>query len=282
MSGHSQACVEEILSAINDGNITAEEAEKRLQRIIDREESRADQAANAALLQGCYALLFQLHTHGKVDLELHPEKSIEAARERYRSWKAARRRRRFLLPAAAALALLLFTGVSLRSGWFSESDSEDGQQHIIQGHEVRLDFIRQATAGNQDIDLRLKTREELIEHLGYDFGIPERLGTDWELDGIAVNSHFDHFSVDAHYMSPEGKVLLWMQEYYTSLENAWMTFEQDHEGKYVQLPDGTLYVANNAGRKNLMWTDQDAIHLLAGDITEEEGYDLFHFLRSGE
>ena len=83
MSGDGRSsCVDQILKAIDFGQLTYDETERRLQQLIDEETNQIEHPANADMLDACYSLLLQLHTHGSISYSSEKEHNWQAIRQR--------------------------------------------------------------------------------------------------------------------------------------------------------------------------------------------------------
>ena len=67
MTGNGQSSIEyQILTAIDFGHLSYDETERRLQQLIDLEVNQTERPADPVLLDACYDLLLQMHTHGSI------------------------------------------------------------------------------------------------------------------------------------------------------------------------------------------------------------------------
>lgn len=195
-----------ILQAIQHGKLPPAQTEARLYALIEQETSRTDAPADVALIDGCLLLLEHLHAPSEV-----PDKPQSALR---RIAGACR----WIAAAAAVLLLVLGLTGNLHWQWFEHSASPDGEQHVITGHELKVDVIQQAIADHQDFEqiLRYDSVAKMERDLGFNPGIPAVLGDGWIADSLSV--HFTPeqitFTVAYHNAAcPESSIDLTVQCY---------------------------------------------------------------------
>ena len=69
--------IDQILHAIDYGNLSYKDTERRLQKLIDDETYQLNHPSNPDFLNACQTILFQLHTHGKIGFESHKKQNWE-------------------------------------------------------------------------------------------------------------------------------------------------------------------------------------------------------------
>ena len=202
----------QILQAINNGNLPVEEIRRRLFAMAEEELSGPlNREYDKVKVELCESLLWESMTDGETPLP-DWEKSKAAVERKY---EARKRRRRILAYGlwVAALALVFFiiltaAGVMPPIRWFTGKSTEDQQQYVVEGHELvsSIDSTAIANVGssprNNHIDHA--TKEEMVEFLGFDPGLPEVLaGNHLPVDyKVAVNTSF--ISVGSQYSDRPG------------------------------------------------------------------------------
>lgn len=279
MSGDNRSYIDQILDAIDYGKLTVEETERRLQIIIDEEERQIERPANAELLRLCYSLLFQLHTHGAISIESHKAQNMAVARERYNTMLRSKRKSKTLcyIALAAMLILVFSTGATLRIRWFTQTSTQDEQQHQIIGHEVRVDLIRKALAANSELTMfETQSPTELYEQLGFDPVIPVTINGVWTVDNYAVFYRPDSLQIVTNYIDKlnDENGLAYIQFCFTDIGAAYLSFEQNMEGIFIEVNGKSVYFSMNENRSLFTWIDHETVYCLAGDISKNDGVQI--------
>lgn len=276
--------VDQILQAIDYGNITYAEAERRLQTIIDDETSQSEHPVDPDLLVACQSLLFQLHTHGSMVFESHMNENLLIVKKRYAKLKQnVRTYHQISRVVAAIVVLCVFLGLggSLHLGWFTESTTPDEQQHIVQGHDLRIDLINQAIAEHSNMGTFDCTEiSELQDHLGFDPHIAEVLGEQWKVNGISVYYFPTSLQIVVTYTDElHARRLVHTQFCFTDYDDASISFEQNKEGNIVTCDSLDLYCSDNEERTMIMWVEHGTVYYLSGDFDQAEGLILTNEIR---
>lgn len=128
-----QECADQILEAIEYGQLSKEEMERRLNQIINDELSGpVDANYDAGKVELCNSLLWQLQTHGRIELQSpseHIKQKIARAHTIHKRRKTIAKRSIY----AATAVLLLFVGLTATSvispvQWFTGRSSVDEQR----------------------------------------------------------------------------------------------------------------------------------------------------------
>lgn len=194
MSDDRQTCADQILKAIDYGKLPADETQARLRQMIRDELSGAEQSDSGRLrVELCNSLLWQFYTHGEVQGLGADDDAMKARIEK--GYARRRRRKRLMTRAMISLttAVVLLVGLTAAGmiqplRWFTGRSTEDEQQYIIEGHEVKAPEVSTAfaepdhsgsaiataiTAHHAEGELSTDRVEELKDFLGFDPAFPE-------------------------------------------------------------------------------------------------------------
>lgn len=273
MNGVRTSCTERILTAIEYGNLSNEETERRIVELIEAEVSKTDSAADLELIDACQSLLWQLHTHGTAAYDSHAEQNHEKLMARID--KVEKRRCIDLRPlrwvAAAAAVVLLFVGV--RFSWFEHSDTPDGQQHVITGQEITVEMVQAAIAENAGKgSVETTDLQELRDIIGFDPHIPETIADEWHVSACAAWFMRNSIQVTGKYVRDvlSGEELIYVINYYSSVDDGYLTFEQSDKGDSILIGNQTVYLSNNFDHWVACWSTGDTLYEINCKINEPE------------
>ena len=278
MNGDCRSVTDQILAAIDYGKLSREETERRLVALIDAEAARQDGPADMARVNACEDLLMAMHTHGTMNFESNLLANQAAVHERCRAWNRRRealgRRGHVLAAVAAAIVVLVGVGGGVRWRWLAGTSTPDGQQYVIQQREIGIETIRRAIAEHTDVtEITTDDRDRFVSFLGFDPDVPDVIQGKWEANGFYAMVFPDVIQVTAKYVATEenSESFVYSVVYYTSLSNAYITFEQDAEGNQELYRDTLVYESNNEGRTSLSWREDAVVNYISGSISLESG-----------
>ena len=276
-----QMIADQILEAIENGELPREEIERRLNRIVEEEMSSAiSDEADMTKVDMCNSLLWRLYTHGEIGYVDHSE---ESRREVER--KIVKRKQRYKVIQwglrTAAIMLVLFVGLAMLNiispiRWFSGESTEDEQQYVIVGHEITTDMVERAIAEHQgEGEMSSNQPEEIVQFIGFDMGFPPMLNDRLASKRYDVLITDYYIKVSCIYEPMDGsqdnsQAVLW-KTVYTDIDLAYCVYEQDASGNKMDICGMTVYQYENAGKTNYLWTEGNAIYRLSmqGQITNE-------------
>lgn len=271
MSGDHRSYKDQILNAIEDGTLSHEESERRLQELIDSEINRKDGPADMELIDACQSLLWIL-SNTPQPVALHTEQSLASLQMRLA--KRKQRQRVAVITtraiAIAAIFLVLFVGVGglLRWEWFSRYSTPDEQQYVIQGYVIDPQIIARSIAEHID-NVRLETKDysEVLTFLGFDPCIPQHLVDHWDARNFFVSITPDMIYISTLYLNNDGNARqLTLDSFFcTSVENAYITFEQNQTGKIEMVNDYPVYVSENEGYSVACWLRKNLVLMLSSE-----------------
>lgn len=287
MNGDTRSCVDQILNAIEYGHLSIEETERRVQKLLDNEIAKTAEAADMGMVNACQSLLWELKTHGQIPYEDHSERIRAAVEKEYSAWTRHRRRQQLALKLGSVAAVFLLVagiGISLHWEWFSVNSTPDGQQYVVQGHEITAQMIETAIAEHQGLQTYdVEDMMQLASLLGFEPDVPASLNNEWASKRCTLTFFPYYIQIRVRYInSAENKNDIVLTRYYFSdAENAYLTFEQSADGTHTTLENTDIYLSENEGRRTCVWHDQLTVSNLVGDISEEESLILVKAILGG-
>lgn len=269
MSFDGRSCyIDQILHSIDDGHLSYEETERRLQKLIDDETYQLDHPADAALISACQTLLIQLHSHGKISFESHLDSNWQALQS-----ALARRQQRIRFwskwgSIAAAMVLVVATTVlgAFHFNWFEQTSSPDQQQYMVQGREITLQMIESAIAEHDEFaTFTVDNLSQLEQYLGFDPLIPSELQNGLSMKRCNIAFFPEEILVGISYMRDmdESYGLTLTVDYYTDMSNAFMNIEQSGEGNYYTIEGVPVYISKNINETVACWQEGNAVYSLS-------------------
>lgn len=276
-----QIIADQILKAIEYGELPREEIERRLNQIIDDElSSDMLDEADMTKVDMCNSLLWRLYTHGEVgyvDRSGESRREVEKRLQKSKQWhKGIRWGLR-----TAAIVLVVFIGLTVLNiippiRWFSGDSTEDEQQYMVVGHKITTDMVERAIAEHQcEGEISSNQPEEIAQFIGFDIGFPPMLDD-------SLTSKRYHVLITDYYIKvsciyepmdesqDNTQAVLW-KTMYTDFDLAYCVYEQDASGNKMVICGMTVYQYENAGKTDYLWTEGNTIYRLSvqGQITNE-------------
>lgn len=273
MDSDRHHCADQILEAIEYGQLSKEEIERRLNQIIDDELSApVDTGYDAAKVELCNSLLWQLHTHGKIHLQSPSEKAKEKIKMDYSSHKRKVATIRHSIYAAASILIILvgLTALDVISPiqWFSRQSVNDEQQFFVEGHSINVDIIEEAIAehkSTENTSFSTTDRTALVSFLGFDPGIPISISASFKAVQYDVLVMKRYIMITCQY-GEDPSIVLFLT-IYTDVDHALIQYEQDKEGESINLEGFQIYKYMNADRINYLWINDNAIYRLTSSTS---------------
>ena len=286
MNGDNRSCEDQILRAIDYGNLPQEEIERRLRNLIEVEISRTDAPADLEMIDACQSLLLEMH--GQSDqLRISAEKAAETDREipdndrlRFHSPRMV-----FRIVAVTALLIMIVTisSVSLRLYWLEGHSTPDEQQYIVQSHEIDMSVINAAIAEHTEFtEIETENQEDLYTFLGFQLNIPIALQDIWTAESYNAIIAFEQIQITTFYTDAENNTLVYAINLFTDPSNARLTFEQNAEGVIWDISGNSIYVARNENRLSLVWSNDMVVYFLSGSISDEDVPLILYEIWEGE
>lgn len=249
--------------------------------LIEKEAARMDGPADEELISACLDLMERLQGRRYEDDDAKAAalnaRIAQAIQEKQQ--KNAQRQHLFHLIGgiAAAIVLIVAIGMPLRWTWFESWSTPDEQQHVIMGHEITVDMVASALAENESKNpITVADFAEFEKHLGFDPGIPSILEDVWVADSGMIRYFSGYISIVATYLNSEAseKSLTCTINYFTDVELAYFSFEQNYEGAQMNIQGMDIYLSNNVERNSATWYDSNMYAQVVGLVSSEEATDL--------
>lgn len=276
MANNNSLSMANIMAAIQEGCLTVEEIRRRLIAAIDLEYTKGDQA-NIQLIEGCENLLWELEfpkTPRPASCKAQLHRFLELEFER-RERKAKHRRMLLRTVAVSTACLLVFLGAGnmLHWTWFENASTPDGQQYMVQGHEITVQMVESAIAEHQEaIYYDIENIEQLQAHLGFDPRVPNAVSETLTLSRCQMIFFPGTIQISAYYGSTDSDEypLSYIVEFYTDMENAYSSIEQNEEGTFIKVHGCDVYISNNLSHASACWHTATAFYQLIGSLTTDE------------
>lgn len=287
MSENCSSQMTKIMAAIKEGHLTKNEMEGRLKAAIDHEYAHGN-PPNAALINACEDLL--LHLEGdelsftSSNVRLHQLIEQNGCKESHsRSW--AMRPLRLAVAFMVVIAISFGIGSAVRWQWFDIGSTPDEQQYFVKGQEVSVDAIQRAIAEHEETPLIiLDDMAELSFHLGFEPMLPRHVNSVWKAVRSTIFFFPDYIQLCTTYIHQENdsRTMNYTQNYYTNINNAYLSFEQKCEGERVALNGQSVYVSINMDRPTACWQNEMTVYAVSGDFDYEDIPQILSELNGGE
>ena len=292
MDSDRHNAADQILKAIDYGNISESEIERRIDRILDNELNvPIHTKVNLTKVNLCNSLLWQLYTHGRVAYENHMDTSKKVVEKYYAKYKHKKRLVRGGLRIIALSLLLLIMLTTIQSKqWFEKTSTEDEQQYTVAYHEVDgMTIAKAIEKHNSPNELTTNSVDEVNSFLGFSVVFPEEIYNLYYPTKYYVSIMPEFISVICSYgnaENPEDGNATLLIRMFTNMEEARAQFEQDIEGKKTIINDTIVYEYDNDGRKRYLWENDNNVFLLSINanmiLSDEEIYSIIEWEESNQ
>ena len=260
MNGDLRPELGQILRAIDFGDVSHEEIERRLNALIEAESEKTDGPADMAMIEACQALLLQLH-------DCHPDTAyISSAGVQNDQRKPCRKFIGWRIAIAAAVIVLVVGAVGYRYQWLEGTSTLDGQQYIVQGHEITTAMIETAIAEHSSYaQCQIRDTAELISFLGFDPCIPSELAGKWQAEqyDVLLLPNFIQINIKYTSSSKSDHDIVYTQSWFLNVKEAFMSIEQNAEGESFRIESTDVYMSQNSERILLLWQEGLSANLLS-------------------
>lgn len=265
---------ETILKTILNGDLSKKEIERRLQEVIDEELSGPlDAPADMELVEKCQSLLWELATNGSIPYPDHAEESKQKLVQKLEQPSFGRRTsflRRLIVVAAAFVLVCGLSLISIR--WITGTSSPDGEQYIVQGHEITVDMIQHCIAEHMEDGWYATTsKAEVEEYLGFDILVPSLLAGKYNCESYEVNILPIWIQCMCNYVYGDQTISI-MIYFLTDVNDSVLFMEQDNSGEYLLIDNKQVHLSKNFDYHILTWVEDNVVYHVSGtyDITEVE------------
>ena len=266
MDSDRQMIVDQILKAIDYGNLPRDEIERRLVQIIEPELNVPFNAEiNKEKVDLCNSLLRRLYMQSPII----DKADIEDSKERVRKRVNAYRRRRNILWTAVrsiAAALILVVGLTMLNiippiRWFTGTSTDDEQQYIVQGHEISTQNIAKAIAEHNGTgSIYTNDYQKLKAFLNLDVGFLQRLEEEFRVIQYEAIIFPTWINVVCSYSNNEGHVLTVGVSMFENIEEVGLQFEQTTNGNEVILHSTKVYEYSNIDTVSYVWSSENTVY----------------------
>ncbi len=272
---------ETILKTILNGDLSKKEIERRLQEVIDEELSGPlDAPADMELVEKCQSLLWELATNGSIPYPDHVEESKQKLVQKLEQPSFGRRTsflRRLFVVAAAFVLVCGLSLISIR--WITGTSSPDGEQYIVQGHEITVDMIQHCIAEHMEDGWYTTTsKAEVEEYLGFDILVPSLLAGKYNCESYEVNILPIWIQCMCNYAYGDQTISI-MIYFLTDVNDTVLFMEQNEVGDIIQVDDLKVYVSENVDNIALTWSEGNIVYDMMGKLTVEQGLEIVSELR---
>lgn len=274
--------IDKLRQEVLSGKLTYDDVVRRLTIAIETEYLK--ESPNLELIDSCEDFLWEIETEGKQKFVSVCDRYLNAIGQHSEVTTPKKTRtgpimgfaKRIALISAAFAVLIFFTQGAMRFRWFSHNSSSDEQQYIIQGHDIGIDIISKSIAEHDEFDmLQTKDWNEFIDYLGFTPSIinPDMLEASNTQYIAFIEPGVIMLYIQYSGLSNDNEVLMTIQ-YFTDMEDAYFTLEQDAEGEIVYVHDTMVYVSTNVTNHSFTWLSGETIYRVAGSLTYEEGLQI--------
>ena len=278
--------LEQIKADIASEKLTYPQIRERLETLIEHEYSK-EGGPDVDLVIACEDLLWRLGTDN-APFVTHEDQYKEAIRSRIEASQRTRQIKKPVLRFVAALAVvvLLLGGAEmfLHREWLEQTDTDDQQQHIVQGFTVDPELVAKAIADDNEVrKLNTTDYQEVQDFLGFD--LPQTVFINgWEPEHYYLNIQPTFIEAVISYLQIEdhqSKLTLDIK-LYMSIQSAFISYEQSQDGIMETLNDVPVYFSNNYDNNTAVWADNNCVYWIRGSIEKERLKDIIHQLIGGK
>lgn len=267
---------ETILKTILNGDLSKKEIERRLQEVIDEELSGPlDAPADMELVEKCQSLLWELATNGSIPYPDHAEESKQKLVQKLEQPSFGRRTsflRRLFVVAAAFVLVCGLSLISIR--WITGTSSPDGEQYIVQGHEITVDMIQHCIAEHMEDGWYVTTsKAEVEEYLGFDILVPSLLAGKYNCESYEVNILPIWIQCMCNYAYGDQTISI-MIYFLTDVNDTVLFMEQNEVGDIIHVDDLKVYVSENVDNNSLIWSDNNIVFHVMGQFEINQGIEI--------
>ena len=277
MDGDASRMIAEIKTAIENGILTRDEMERRLEAAIAAEIAKDDSTLNAEMIRVCTSMLWQLRTHGKEPFVDDTQEALVRFKKRVAVREKKTRQRRVVIRVAAATVAIFLMGIGIEAfvnrGWLEGAQSPDEQQYVISGQEIDPGLIGESQADNAGQSQTITTTDlnEAVSVLGYTPPMPTWLPDGWAVENYYANHIGNITSFGIRYQrAPDEDLLRFSITTYSDVESAIYEFEQGKTGIETQCNGWTVYISENTDAPMAVWREDTACYSITGPISKDE------------
>ena len=278
--------LEQIKADIASEKLTYPQIRERLETLIEHEYSK-EGGPDVDLVIACEDILWKLGTDN-APFVTHEDQYKEAIRSRIEASQRIRQIKKPVLRFVAALVVmvLLLGGaeVFLHREWLEQTDTEDQQQHIVQGFTVDPELVEKAIANEANVRKLITTNyQEIQSFLGFD--LPQTIFVDnWEPEQYYLHILPTHINAVILYTFKDDQhtQLVLDLRLFANIENVFVPFEQEENGTMETVANVSVYFSGNDGDNIAVWTIENCVYWLNSKIEKSMLKDVVQQLIGGK
>lgn len=168
--------------------------------------------------------------------------------------------------------------------WLEQSNTDDQQQHIIQGYAVDPELVGKAIAGEKEVR-KFNTTEypEVRDFLGFD--LPQTIFiSNWEPKHYSLYIQPTHIQVVVLYAQKDDQQVQMVLDLrlFTNIENAFVSYEQELNGTIETVENVSVYFSNNYDNNAALWTTDNGVYWLRSNIEKAGLKDIVQQIIGGK
>ena len=278
--------LEQIKADIASEKLTYPQIRERLGTLIEHEYSK-EGGPDVDLVIACEDLLWRLGTDN-APFVTHEDQYKEAIRSRVEASQRARQIKKPVLRFVAALVVVVFllggAEVFLHREWLEQTNTEDQQQHIVQGFVVDPELIEKAIAGEVGVrKLNTTDYQEVRDFLGFD--LPQNTFiNNWEPEHyyLSIQPVFIEAVVLYRQVDDQQPNLTLDLRFFTSIENAFAPYEQEQNGTIETVGNISVYFFSNYDVNTAVWITDNCAYQLRGIIEKSQLKEIVQHVIGGK
>lgn len=152
----------------------------------------------------------------------------------------------------------------LHREWLEQTDTEDQQQHIVQGFTVDPELVAKAIAGENGVKtFDTINYQEVRDFLGFD--LPQNIFLqDWEPEHYFISIQPMYIKVVIVYSQKDDQQsqLILDLRLFTNIEDAYVPYEQERNGMTEIIGNIAVYFSNNYDNNTAVWITSNCTYWL--------------------
>lgn len=278
--------LEQIKADIASKKLTYPQIRERLETLIEHEYSK-EGGPDVDLVIACEDLLWRLGTDN-APFVTREDQYKEAIKSRIEASQRTRQIKKPVLRFVAALVVvvLLLGGaeVFLHREWLEQTDTEDQQQHIVQGFTVDPELVEKAIADDNIVrKFNTTNYQEVRAFLGFD--LPQKIFIgNWKIERYFLMIQPTQITVDIMYSkNDDHQAQLTLDlRLFTSIESAFISYEQELDGTVEPVENVSVYFSQNYDNNTALWMADNCVYWLRSNIEKAGLIDIIQQLIGGK
>jgi len=270
--------LDKLQKAYEQGELSQQDANKRLAHAIEQELDKPDQEIDNAWINACADMIAYVNQEEIAEIPDQKEETWKAIQMQILKMQPAPKSHTYrplkLIAGIAACLMLTMTSVSYSWQWFQPSQSADEQVYSISGQKIQINTESNAIAepGNTVKECHTTNLQEFINFLGYVPSLPSWLPDGWIPNEYNAYSDVEGNNITVVYTKEnEDSILMFDLSYTYDVSTFFSDYYQDEQGQYVSLRDGLeVYITTNAGHMLATWNNGSSVASVSGPISFSE------------